>query len=88
MTSGRDTYCADCGCYLVGDSSGDLDTICQACNITQELAANRILDRAAEVLRPALNKRNRAKLDAMTPQHRRTVAGKALADGHLKWRIS
>jgi hypothetical protein len=24
----------------------------------------------------------------MTPQHRRTVAGKALADGHLKWRIS
>ena len=88
MTSGADTHCAGCGSWLAGNTSGDLDTACDACNIAAELVANRILDRAAEALRPALNDANRAKLDAMTPEHRRTVAGRAMADGHLKWRIS
>ena len=88
MTSGRDTYCCDCGCYLPHITPADHDAVCQACQLSQELAANRILDRAAEKLRPTLDDDNRAKLDRMRPELRREVARRALECGALIWRIS
>lgn len=80
------TFCGDCGCYM--PDSIDRDTPCQACQLSQELAANRLLDRAAETLRPTLNADNRAKLDRMRPELRREVARRALDEGYLKWVIS
>ena len=78
------TGCADCGAEIAGH---DIDAICQACALHQELAANKLLDNAAEKLRAVLNDDNRAKLDRMRPELRREVARRALADGHLKWVI-
>lgn len=79
-----DSYCADCGAHLAG-VIGELDKICQACTLAQELCANRLLDKAAEKLRPTLSESNRRKLDRMRPELRREVARRALEAGHVKW---
>lgn len=84
MTAGGVT-CAGCGAWLPGVA--DLDAVCDACNLDAELLANRLLDRAAAQLRPALNEKNRAALDAMTPDDRRRVAMYALEAGIVQWRI-
>lgn len=85
MTAGG-IHCAGCGAWLPG-MVGDPDTACDACNVHAELLANKLLDRAAAQLRPALNEKNRAKLDAMTPDDRRRVAMYALEAGIVTWRI-
>ncbi len=82
------TYCGNCGNGLPASSAGDLDAVCQACDLAADLIANRILDSAAMKIEHALNTKNAAKFKAMTPTDRRTIVMRALDAGHVKWRIA
>jgi phage/plasmid primase-like uncharacterized protein len=82
------TYCGNCGDGLPASSAGDLDAVCQACDLAAELLANRILDSAAMKIEHALNTKNAAKFKAMGPQTRRAIVIRALDAGHVRWRIA